>query len=73
MADYVDVWQKPTQCCKAIICQLKKKNVSKDKANQGALPLYGLPRQPKFPSDPDILGCSENAPLTGSKSHVNSV
>ena len=23
MTDHVDIWQKPTQCCKAIILQLK--------------------------------------------------
>ena len=40
---------------KQLSANKKKKDVSKDKANQGALPLYGLPWQPKIPSDPDIF------------------
>ena len=35
---HVDVWQKPTQYCKAIILQLKKKN--KNMLNSTILPLH---------------------------------
>ena len=33
MYTYVDVWQKPTQYCKAIVLQLKIKTRKKNKSN----------------------------------------
>ena len=33
---HVDVWQKPTQCCKAIILQLKKKTTTPSEGRKGS-------------------------------------
>ena len=40
MADLCDVWQRPTQYCKAIILQLKTNNLKK-KENPGYSPEQG--------------------------------
>ena len=60
---YVDVWQKMTKFCKAIILQLKKKNLpanARDTGDMGLIP--GLERSPREGnSSLPQYSCSRNA------------